>query len=291
MDTQIKRRNVLSVIDNMRMKSAYQKSESRNKRKVSLPWLLYAVLLPGMLFTSCANMKKVVYLNGMTDAELTTTLDKLEPVIQKNDLLSVTITSPNTSASQPFNTAATVSTQVIGYSATQAAGYLVDRDGYVDLPMLGRVKAAGLTKKELKDNITSILIENKFLIHPVVAVRYLNFKVTVLGEVARPQVINVPDEKISILEALGFAGDMTVYARRDNVALIREEEGKRIVKRLDMNSPAVLTSPYYFLQSNDIIYVEPNKSKVSSASTARNWLPAILSGLSLIVVLVDNLTN
>lgn len=210
---------------------------------------------------------------------------------KKNDLLSVSISSPNAAASQPFNTVMNVSTQTVGYTSTQAAGYLVDQDGYIDLPMLGRIKASGLTKKELKENITKSLVDNKYLLYPVVNVRYLNFKVTVLGEVARPMVINVPDEKINILEALGFAGDMTVYAKRNNVALIREEKGNRIVKRLDLNSGNLLASPYYYLKPNDIIYVEPNKAKVSAASNTRNWLPAILSGLSLTAVIVDRLTR
>jgi polysaccharide export outer membrane protein len=118
----------------------------------------------------------------------------------------------------------TVSTQVVGYSSTQASGYLVDRDGYIDLPMLGRLKAAGLTKKQLKENITNNLVQNKYLLQPVVTVRYLNFKITVLGEVAKPMVINVPDERINVLEAVGFAGDLTIYAKRNNVVLIREEE-------------------------------------------------------------------
>jgi polysaccharide biosynthesis/export protein len=236
-------------------------------------------------------MKKVVYLNNVNDTEINNAINNLDPVIEKNDLLSVTITSPNAAASQPFNTVVTVSTQTLGYTATQAAGYLVDQDGYIDLPMLGRIKAAGLTKQALKDNITKVLVDNKYLLFPVVSVRYLNFKVTVLGEVARPTVVNVPDEKINILEALGFAGDLTIYARRDNIALIREEQGKRIVKRLDLNSGNLLTSPYYYLMSGDIIYVEPNKSKVSQASNTRTWLPAVLSALGLVVILVDRLTN
>jgi polysaccharide export outer membrane protein len=157
--------------------------------------------------------------------------------------------------------------------------------------MLGRVKAAGLTKKELKDKITDLLITNKYLMQPVVSVRYLNFKVTVLGEVARPMVINVPDEKINIMEALGFAGDMTVYAKRDNVVLIREEGGKRITKRLNLNSDEILKSPYYYLKTNDIVYVEPNKAKVNANGNAKTWLPAILSALSLTVVMVDHITR
>jgi len=236
-------------------------------------------------------MKKVVYLNDVNGTVITNVIENLEPVIQKNDLLSITVSSPNTTASQPFNSAISVSTQTISYTATQAAGYLVDQDGYIDMPMLGRLKAAGLTKKELKESISRSLVDNKFLLYPVVNVRYLNFKVTVLGEVAHPMVINVPDEKINLLEALGFAGDLTVYARRDNVAVIREEKGSRIVQRIDLNSGSLLTSPYYNLRSNDIVYVEPNKAKVSQASNTRNWLPAILSFLSLTAVIVDRATR
>lgn len=230
-------------------------------------------------------------MSGINDMEINNSIDNLEPVIQKSDLLSITVSSPNAIASQPFNTTVTVSTQSIGYTSTQASGYLVDQDGFIDMPMLGRIKAAGLTKQGLKESITKLLTDSKYLLYPVVSVRYLNFKVTVLGEVARPMVINVPDEKINILEALGFAGDMTIYARRDNVTLVREEQGKRIVKRLDLNSEKLLSSPFYYLKSNDIIYVEPNKAKVSAASNTRTWLPAILSGLSLAAVIIDRLTR
>jgi len=253
--------------------------------------LLFVVLLSVAVFASCTNMKKVAYINNINDTEIANAVTTLEPVIQKNDLLSITISSPNATASQPFNTVVTVSTSTLGYTATQAAGYLVDQDGYIDLPMLGRVKAAGLTKNTLKENITKVIVDNKYLLFPVVNVRYLNFKVTVLGEVARPTVVNAPDEKINILEALGFAGDLTIYARRDNIALIREEQGKRIVRRLNLNSGNLLSSPYYYLQSGDIIYVEPNKAKVSSASNARTWIPVALSALGLGVILVDRLKN
>jgi polysaccharide export outer membrane protein len=239
---------------------------------------------------SCASTKNVVYLKDARDSEVNI-LDKLEPIIQKNDLLSITVTSPNATASQPFNTTVAVTTQIVGYTSTQASGYLVDQDGYIDVPMLGRIKASGLTKKELKEKITNLLVDNKYLMQPVVTVRYLNFKVTVLGEVAKPMVINVPDEKINILEALGFAGDMTVYAKRDNVVLIREEGGKRITKRLDLNSGGVLSSPYYYLKTNDIIYVEPNKAKVSASGNGKTWLPALLSALSLTAVIVDRATR
>lgn len=252
-------------------------------------WVYLAVIL--FIASSCGNTKRIVYLDNITDSEFNKFVASTEPKIQENDLLSITVSSPNATASQFFNTTVSTSTQMIGYSTTQAAGYLVNQDGTIDLPMLGRIKASGYTKAQLKDIITRKLTDNKYLIDPIISIRYLNFKVTVLGEVARPMVINVPDEKINILEALGFAGDMTVYGKRENVALIREEEGKRIVKRLNLNASNILTSPYYYLRPNDIIYVEPNKAKVQSASNTRTWLPALLSGLSLTAVIVDRLTR
>lgn len=270
------------------MNSDYQQNENRVTQPAHLFRAVLAVLLFGFLVSSCAGTKNVVYLKDAKDSEVSI-WDKLEPVIQSNDLLSITVTSPNALASQPFNTAITVSTVLVGYTSTQSYGYLVDQDGYVELPMLGRVKAAGLTKKELKEKITDIINDNKFLMQPVVTVRYLNFKVTVLGEVEHPMVINAPDEKINILEALGYAGDMTVYAKRNNVVLIREENGKRITKRLNLGSDEILKSPYYYLKTNDIIYVEPNTAKVNANGNAKTWLPAVLTALSLTAVMVDHI--
>jgi polysaccharide export outer membrane protein len=115
----------------------------------------------------------------------------------------------------------------------------------------------------------------------------LNFEVTVIGEVGNPSVITVPNEKISLLKALGLAGDITIYGRKDNVLLIREENGKKRVKHIDLNSKSFLSSPYYYLQPNDIVYVEANKNKVASVGRMTPYLPAILSGLSVIILVVD----
>jgi polysaccharide biosynthesis/export protein len=246
--------------------------------------VLYAVFLIGVL-SSCVNTQKAIYLDNIRDTMMTKKLDDLEPVLQKNDLLSITVSSPNPTATQLFN-----SPNTVGKEAS-AAGYLVGQDGNIDFPLLGSIRAAGLTKKQLKDSITTRLADDKLLTNPVVAVRYLNYKVTVLGEVARPTVINVPDEKLSLLEALGLAGDMTVYAKRDNVMVIREEEGVRIVRRLNLNSKELFSSPYYYLKSNDIVYVEPNRAKISSASTTRVWLPMVMSALSVAAVIFYRLNR
>jgi polysaccharide biosynthesis/export protein len=248
----------------------------------------YIIFLP-----ACVNTSKAVYFNNIQDSEIVTQVESLEPVIHKNDLLSISVSSLNPEATKIFNSPnvsegefANLTGRGIGLS-----GYLVNQDGYIQFPILGNIKAAGLSKKSLKENITKSLVDKRLLIDPIVNIRYLNFKVTVLGEVASPTVVNVPNEKISLLEALGLAGDLTIYAKRHNVMVIREEEGKKVVKRINLNSTDLFTSPYYYLKSNDIVYVEPDKTKVATASQARQWLPLIFSGLTVIVVAIDRLVR
>ena len=165
-------------------------------------------------------------------------------------------------------------------------GYLVSQDGTIKFPILGNINAAGLTQKQLENNIAQLLIDKKLLFDPIVTARFLNFRITVLGEVNHPGVVYVPSEQISILEAVGDAGDLTIYGLRGNIILIRQEGGEKLIKRLNLNSSKILQSPYYFLKSNDVIYVEPGKAKVASISVAQERLPVILSGLSLIVILM-----
>ena len=166
---------------------------------------------------------------------------------------------------------------------------MVSQDGTIKFPVLGDLPAAGLTQKELENNITKLLIDKKLLFDPIVTSRFLNFRVTVLGEVNRPGVINVPSEQISILEAIGQAGDLTIYGLRDNVILIRQEGSNKLVKRLNLNSSKILQSPYFFLKSNDVIYIEPGKAKVASAAQARQILPIVFSGISLLVIILNSL--
>jgi polysaccharide export outer membrane protein len=252
-----------------------------------------SVLLLMLSAASCINTKKAVYFNDIQDSTIPLTIEGLEPVIQKNDLLSITVSSLNTKATETFNAPNTASIQAVSTlgSAMQATGYLVDQDGYIQFPVLGKIKATGLTKKALTDNITKSLIDTKQLLDPIVNIRYLNYRVTVLGEVAHPTVVNVPNEKITLLEALGLAGDLTLYAKRDNIMVLREEGGQRVVKRLDLNSHEILTSPYFYLKTNDIVYVEPNKKRIRSTNRVTEWLPVVFSGLSLAAIIVDRYTR
>jgi polysaccharide export outer membrane protein len=250
----------------------------------------YIILVILLVSVSCTNTKKAVYFsdqrNGSFDAPA---IPKL--VIQNNDLLSISVSSLNPEASAVFNQPNNPPANNNTSTTAAATGYLVDGEGNIQFPFLGAIKAAGLSKDELKDKLTKSLVDKKLLVDPIITIRFLNFKVTVLGEVAHPNVITVPSERISLLEAIGLAGDLTIYAQRDNVLVIRDEDGKKVTHRLNLNSTELFNSPYYYLKTNDVVYVEPNKNKVASTNRSQQWIPIVLSALSLGVIVVDRLTR
>jgi len=240
------------------------------------------------VLASCADTRKLAYFEGAPESGIKSNVTNVEPIIQKNDILSITVSSLNPEASTVFN-APNLSNPSGGTMAgfNNVVGYLVSPDGNIQFPVIGSVHAEGLTKSQLSHQLTAQLIDKKLLVDPIVTIRHLNFKVSVLGEVARPGVFPIVNEKINIMEALGLAGDITIYGKKDNVTLIREDEkGEKIVKRLDMNSPDVLSSPYYYLKSNDIVYVEPLKDRVKRERNAQ-LLPVIFSLVSLTIVILD----
>lgn len=254
--------------------------------------LLWTVILfLCLLCMSCMKTRQALYFSELQDGVIAGGVENVEPKIQKNDILSISVSSLNPEATIIFNSpnqVATNSSTATG-GMVQSSGYLVNEDGNIQFPLLGNIKAEGLSKKELKDQITSYLVDKKLLVDPIVNIRHLNFRVTVLGEVAHPTVVSVPSEKISLLEAIGLAGDLTIYAKRDNVLVIREENGKKVIKRLNLNSNELFTSPYYYLRSNDIVYAEPNRSRVASSGRGERLLPIIFSGLSFMIIVADRI--
>jgi polysaccharide export outer membrane protein len=252
-------------------------------RNVSL--LIFIVIIS----ISCGSTKKTAYFSQQGAAEITSSSEAPRPMIEINDLLSITVTSLSAQASSEFNIPNSIGFTSVSYSSSVApvSGYLVGPDGYIKFPKLGRIKAVDLTPNELEDKLTEMLLQEGSLQKPIVTVRHLNFKVTVLGEVAKPSVFNIPNARISLLEAIGMAGDMTIYGRRDNVLLIREENKKKITVRINLNSSDLFQSPYYYLKSNDVVYVEPNNSRVSGASKSREIIPIVFSALSFLVIGVD----
>lgn len=246
---------------------------------------IIAIVLLSM--SSCVNLKKSTYFYETQDTKFMTDVRNLESELEKNDLLSITVSSINPEAAEIFNMTNNndARSSTVSGTTAQVAGYLIDTDGNISFPVIGKIKAAGKTKKELRDEIESELETRKLLIEPIVAIRYLNFKVSVLGEVKNPSVVVIPDEKISLLEALGLAGDITVYGNREDIVLIREEDtGVKTLIRIDLTTNEIFDSPYYYLKSNDIVYVQANKNRVAATSAVTQWIPLVISALSLAVI-------
>jgi polysaccharide export outer membrane protein len=244
-----------------------------------------------ILLSSCVNTSKSVYLLNQQDTTVESSALNVESVIQKNDLLNIAVSSLNTAGSAIFNPPNLPYAASSTGTTIQTTGYLVNQAGNIQFPVLGNIKAEGLTTEQLRDQIVKSLVSKELLVDPIVNVKYLSFEVTVLGEVGHPTVINVPNEKIALLKAIGIAGDITVFGRKDNVLLIREEGKKKQIRRIDLNSDKFLNSPYYYLKSNDIVYVEANKSKLGSTNRSMQLLPIILSGLSFVAIIITSIND
>lgn len=232
------------------------------------------VLIGMILVTqSCITRKDISYFQDVSDSTSVQNITKdFEAKIQEGDLLSIHVTSLSKEASSFFN--------VIGESTDQqvANTYLVDASGIIEMPLIGEVQVANLTTQVARKIIKERL--QKYLVDPTINLRIRNFKVTVLGEVQHPGVYTIPNEKITLVEALGLAGDMTIFAKRTNLLLIRESDSSRHFVKLNLTSKEFFESDYYYLHSNDILYVEPGKGKFASADAWYKILPIVFSGLT-----------
>ena len=255
--------------------------------------LLFIVLL-----NSCKTTKVVPYFSDFPDTAkpaVTKAYPFKSPAIQPDDVLSVTLQTIDNIVSAPVNT--TNSSDVnasggIGGGGQNISGYLVDKDGMIELPFIGKIKVSGLTTAEARDTIAKAA--DKLFVSPIVNVRLVNFKITVLGEVNRPSTYVMPSEKVTIFDAIGVAGDLTLYGRRENILLVRDSTGdNRKMVRLNLNSKNIFTSPYFYLQANDLIYVEPNQDRIvgSDAITTRRLtiLTTTLTVITGLVVLLSRL--
>jgi len=251
---------------------------------------------------SCVDSKKLAYFNNVK-RDTTIQMQAVPPIfkINKNDLLQITIESldaqamavlnqtngsPTASSAGSAQMTTTPSTGTTSTSGT-VAGNLVNEKGNITLPLLGIVKAEGLTKEELEAEIRKELIDKKIVLDPIVTIRILNYKITILGEVNRPGVIPVPNEKITLPEALGLAGDLTPFGRRDNVLLARLVGNKMVYKRFSLNDDKLFDKDLYYLQNNDLIYVEGNKAKAGQSDRSTQTIPIFLSSISLLAVILS----
>ncbi|NLR67116.1 polysaccharide export protein [Chitinophaga varians] len=240
---------------------------------------------------SCSAPKNVTYFRDIPDSlgskEVEQALYKT-PLIQVDDILQVNIQTldPGTTALlNQQNAPSWPSAGTVPGGGSNISGYLVDKDGNIMLPLIGKMQVKGKSTEEVRAAVAEKAAQ--FYKDPVVNVRFVNFKITVLGEVTRPSTYVMPNEKVTLLDAIGMAGDLTIYGKRENVLLIRDKDGKKEFVRFNLNNTNLFTSPYYYLQQGDVVYVEPNKSKVvaTDASRLKN-ITIITSAITLLVVIL-----
>ncbi len=242
---------------------------------------------------SCSK-KNLTYFNDLGgQSEYSESITNLsEPRIQPDDLLSISVSSLNSDANVLFNrgvlTSANSAINPNNSLGIGDEGYLVDKDGFIEFPVLGKVKLGGLTKEEAKEKLVREL--QSYLKRPTATIRFLNFRVTVVGEVHKPSTFTIPSERINILEALGMAGDMTQFGKRDNVLVIREEGGERKMARINLNSTEATRSPYFYLHQNDVVYVEPNRARAAQSTDTR-FVSLALAAISTLSILLWRLNN
>lgn len=249
------------------------------------------VVCMAVFFTACTSTKKIIYLQDVVPLKQQEIEQKYEVIIHGDDLLAIMVNSRDPELALPFNMPM-VSYQLGSNTGGQqrVLGYLVDTNGNIDFPILGKIHVEGLTRMQLTELIKNKLIEGDLIKDPIVTVQFLNFKISVMGEVGRPGSFTISGDRITLLEALSMAGDLTIYGRRDRVGVIRENNGKRTILFHDLRSADIFNSPCYYLQQNDIVYVEPNKAKSGQSSINQNnsigvWV-SVISLLTTIAVLI-----
>lgn len=247
-----------------------------------------------ILLSSCGSEKKIAYLQGMDLIRSQTHTSANSLKIKPNDLITISVSAFNMEAAAPYNL------QVVGVSGSgidnqirvagtpQLQPYLVDDNGNIEVPQLGTLMVEGMDRKELAARLKSEISE--FVKDPIINVRIVNFQVSVLGEVNNPGTFNVQDEYLSIPKALGLAGDMSIYGLRNNVLVVREGSDSKTYAYLDLSKADAINSPYYYLQQNDVVYVEPNKAKKQEANYNRNS-PIYISIASVLVSLAILITR
>lgn len=272
-----------------------------NRPTLHLPhYSVLLILLGGIIslsISSCTAPKNIAYFKDVPDSvkqQVVQLAAYQTPVIQVDDILQVTIQTLDPDATTLLNQKNTAEWPVMGSGNTPGTtnpgpavtGYTVDKEGYILLPLIGKVLVKDKTTDSVRIEITAKA--SQFYKDPVVNVRFANFKITVLGEVARPSSYVMPGEKVTLMDAIGIAGDLTIYGKRENVLLIRDENGQKKFVRLNLNDSRIFSSPYLFLHQGDIIYVEPNKSKASSTDMAQvRRISIIASVLSLLIVVAS----
>lgn len=254
-------------------------------------------LVTALLLCSCASRKNMIYLHDMEEQQEYPVIQKYEAVIQRDDKISIKVSCKNPELALAFNIPGDGGGYSVGADGTvtttastsgdKTVGYLVDTEGYIDFPILGKLHVEGLSRGQLSDLIKQQLVEKQLLKDPIVMVNFLNFKISILGEVGHVGTFPITGDRITILDAIAMAGDLNNNARIDNVAVIREYGNTRRIIHNDLRSKDLFLSPAYYLQQNDIVYVEPNGNRVQEQSQRRfNYWSMGLSTVTTLTTLV-----
>jgi polysaccharide export outer membrane protein len=267
----------------------------QHRCKLKLKRTFWVFFLISGLF-SCTNTRKVIYLNDLTGADsalIRPAQQVFENKIQKNDQLWISVGGSNITDMGSLNSAAGVVAGLgnVGTGSNAMIGYLVESDGSIKIPYAGRIKVEGLTRIELENRLTEIF--SAYTKNPVVNVRFLNYFISVLGEVNRPGRVAMYTERATILEAISMSGDITFLGQANNILVIREENGVRTMGRINILSKDLFLSPFYYLRNNDVIYVEPVKSKFISRQGIPQYITIISTSVALIlsIVTIISLSN
>lgn len=242
-----------------------------------------SIILGLFFLSSCSSRKQVIYFNDITsDSQDKIVLSVGQ--IQPNDILSVIVSSSSSELASIYNL-----NKDQNQNTSNFPGYLVNLEGYISIPIIGRLAVQGLTLVELENMIVKKLIEGNHLTEPIVTTRLMNAKFTVLGEVAKPGTYNFSEQNISLLQALGYAGDLTINGKRENILLIREENNVKTYITIDMTSKKWFSSPNYYVKPNDVIYVTPNGPKVKAAGYIGNlgtFISVVSISLSMVLTII-----
>lgn len=257
-------------------------------RKAMKQLMYGAGLLVCLLTSSCGSVKDITYLQSGGLYSKTALLDTFELRIRPDDRLGIQVSCLDEELAKPFNIQTTsgggwggsIYNNSYSNGNQGSSGFLVDKDGYINYPVFGLMQVEGMTRRELEKTLEGKLMKGGYIKDPIVMVRFSNYRITVLGEVNRPGVYNMDKERVNLFEALGQAGDLNIYGKRDRVAVIREEAGERTILYHDLRSLDVMQSPFFYLKQNDIVYVEPNR--IRAEASAQNQFTSVGTWISLI---------
>ncbi|MBR6630146.1 MAG: polysaccharide biosynthesis/export family protein [Bacteroidaceae bacterium] len=265
---------------------------------ISKSKIISTLILAVVLMTSCGTVKDIAYFQNKVVNEPEAIDKHAGIVIQPKDMLSIVVSSRNPELVAMFNLPV-ISYQagseiVSGAGQQRLMGYVVDNNGYIDFPVLGPIKVAGLTRWELSKLIKERLLKEGLLTDAVVTVEFMNFKVSVIGEVNSPGTYTLNNDKVTILQAISLARDLTIFGQRENVCVIREREGERVIYEINLCDVSMFNSPAYYLQQNDVVYVQPSEIKARQSTTddkALRMTSIFVSGGSLLVSIAALIVN